>query len=127
MLSDRQRDLYITLQQQLSAIGDGLDQTEMPLGITQEVADLQQFFRMEIAALPIEGVDATAAHRIQSYQVEISKQLRLLGVDVSFWVAARQVETREVRCGQVRQRLQILSQYCDRVLERLPDETPHQG
>lgn len=127
MLSDQQRELYITLQQQLSTIEDSLDQADMSLGITQEVADLQRFFRMEIAALPIEGVDATAAHRIQSYQVEISKQLRLLGVDVSFWVAARQADTRETRRGQVRQRLQILSQYCDRLLERLPDETPHQG
>jgi len=54
--------------------------------------------------------------RLQSFQVEINKQLRLLGMDVLFLKSARQVTTIAQRRSQMGDRVQILIQYCDAVL-----------
>lgn len=83
-----------------------------------KVAALQQLFRSQILSLPKDELPLTLQHRVQLYQVEIDKQLRLLGMDVLFLQSARQAVTLEQRCGQIRDRLHTLRRYCEALLEQ---------
>ncbi|WP_138497260.1 heterocyst frequency control protein PatD [Nostoc sp. PA-18-2419] len=75
------------------------------------VASLQQLFAKEI--VPLANQDS----RVQSYQTEISKQLRLLEIDVMFFQGARQASTVETRLQTISDRLTTLIQYCDAILQ----------
>ena len=77
---------------------------------------LQQFFREEILSLSIDNLSPATQHWVQSYHVEIDKQLRLLSMDALFLQAARQTATTEQRRQQIRDRLDTLQRYCDALL-----------
>ncbi|MDB9445664.1 heterocyst frequency control protein PatD [Anabaena sp. CS-542/02] len=79
------------------------------------VALLQRVFRQEIIPLPDGG------YRVQSYQTEISKQLRLLEIDVLFLQGARQASTTNERLKLIRDRLQTLMQYCEAIVQPPPE------
>ncbi|MCC5657381.1 heterocyst frequency control protein PatD [Nostoc sp. XA010] len=79
--------------------------------LRQRVASLQQFFREQIVPLADEN------SRVQSYQTEISKQLRLLAIDVMFLQGARQASTAQTRLQTISDRLTTLIQYCDAILQ----------
>lgn len=81
----------------------------------QRVTQLQQLFQREIVPL------ATEDSKEQSYRTEISKQLRLLEIDVMFFQGARQVATAQVRLKTISDRLTTLLQYCHAILQQ---ETP---
>ena len=83
-----------------------LDATEL----RQRLASLKQLFVQEI--LPLTEED----WREQSYRTEMSKQLRLLEVDVMFFQGARQVSTAQARLQTISDRLTTLIQYCDAIL-----------
>lgn len=70
---------------------------------------LQQFFHKEIVPL------ASDESREQMYRTEISKQLRLLEVDVMFLGGARQAATSEARLRAISERLVTLMRYCEAV------------
>ncbi len=78
--------------------------------------ETQQFFQQQIMSLDgdLESADES---RIRSYQTEMSKQLRLLGMDMTFLQAARQPETAQARQMQLHQRIQTLISYCDALLQ----------
>jgi hypothetical protein len=80
------------------------------LEVRQRLAALKQLFGQEIA--PVAEDD----WRIQSYKTEISKQLRLLEVDVMFLQGARQPATAQTRLNVIGDRLNTLIQYCDAIL-----------
>lgn len=79
--------------------------------LREHLSCLQQFFRQQIAPLP--EVDS----REQSYRTEISKQLRLLEIDVTFLQGARQQFTSETRRRTIGDRIATLLQYCDAILQ----------
>ncbi|MBD2447739.1 heterocyst frequency control protein PatD [Nostoc sp. FACHB-152] len=81
----------------------------------QRVAQLQQLFQQEIVPLVAEN------SKEQSYRTEISKQLRLLEIDVMFFQGARQTATAQVRLKTIGDRLTTLLQYCHAILQQ---ETP---
>ncbi|MBD2598329.1 heterocyst frequency control protein PatD [Nostoc spongiaeforme FACHB-130] len=83
--------------------------------LRQRVADLQQLFQREIVPL------ATADSKELSYQTEISKQLRLLEIDITFFQGARQAATAKTRLQTMSDRLTTLIQYCHAILQQ---ETP---
>jgi hypothetical protein len=83
--------------------------------IRQRVSQLQQLFQREIVPL------ATEDSKEQSYQTEMSKQLRLLEIDVMFFQGARQAATAQVRLQTIGDRLTTLLQYCHAILQQ---ETP---
>ncbi|MEA5514369.1 heterocyst frequency control protein PatD [Nodularia sp. UHCC 0506] len=80
------------------------------------VSLLQQMFRQQIVPLPAEN------SRVQSYRTEISKQLRLLEIDVMFLQGSRQASTAEGRLKTISDRLTTLIQYCEAILQQEPEE-----
>jgi hypothetical protein len=75
---------------------------------------LQQLFQSQILTLSSAG--AHLPQSLQSLQVEIDKQLRLLNMDLLFWQSAHRPETRQQRQTQMQNRLTLLGQYCAAVL-----------
>jgi hypothetical protein len=78
--------------------------------------ELQKDFQGEICALNLDDLSDSEAHRARSIWVEIDKQLRLLGMDISFVQAARQPETLQKRLAQMQERLKMLMSYCEALL-----------
>jgi hypothetical protein len=66
------------------------------------------------------GLDASLEQPIGAFEVEINKQLRLLGVDCLFLQTAKRGETVAHRLTQIHQRLDLLQRYCSGVLTLLP-------
>ncbi|MEH1944375.1 MAG: heterocyst frequency control protein PatD [Nostoc sp.] len=87
--------------------------------LRQRVTSLQQFFRQQIVPLADVGETSSQAEdwRVQSYQTEMSKQLRLLEIDVMFLQGARQASTAQTRLKTISDRLTTLIQYCDAILQ----------
>ncbi|GAB4370565.1 MAG: hypothetical protein Kow00121_11380 [Elainellaceae cyanobacterium] len=82
----------------------------------QAFQEAQQAFQ-QILALDLEGLEPAMAMKLQSYQTEINRLLRLLGMDVMFLQAARQSATNSQRQQQMGDRLGQLRQFCEAVLE----------
>jgi len=99
-----------TLLEQLRA-DVGTTQLDAPT-LRQCVVLVQQLFGQEIVPLTDEN------SRVQSYRTEISKQLRLLEVDVMFFQGARQASTVQARLQTISDRLTTLIQYCDAILQQ---------
>jgi hypothetical protein len=79
--------------------------------LRQRLASLQQVFQQQI--VPLDDADS----RVQSYRTEISKQLRLLEIDVMFFQGARQESTAQGRLQIIGDRLTTLIRYCDAILQ----------
>jgi len=86
------------------------------VSLESDVAELQLLFQDQILGLSIADLPLDVEQRVQSYQVEMNKQLRLLGMDVMFLRAARQAVTREQRRNQMNDRIGILIRYCEALL-----------
>ncbi|QSJ17952.1 heterocyst frequency control protein PatD [Nostoc sp. UHCC 0702] len=103
------QDLAILLKElRLDATSTQLDAPEL----RQRLASLLQIFQQEI--VPLADEDS----RVQSYRTEISKQLRLLEIDIMFFQGARQVSTAKTRLETIGDRLTTLIGYCDAILQR---------
>ncbi|MEH2317388.1 heterocyst frequency control protein PatD [Nostoc sp.] len=110
MSLNRERYLaLVTLLEQLRS--DATTTQIVTLELRVRIASLQQFFAQQIVPLTDED------WRVQSYQTEISKQLRLLEIDVMFLQGARQASTAQTRLQTISDRLTILIQYCDAILQ----------
>lgn len=79
--------------------------------LRQGMASLQSFFRADIVPL------TTQYPTEQSYQTEMSKQLRLLQIDIMFFQGARQASTIKGRIDALSERLTTLIGYCDAILK----------
>lgn len=91
-------------------------QDDAELMLKSKATALQQFFREQVLSLQTGGLSPETQQWVQSYHVEIDKQLRLLGMDIVFLQAARQAVTAEQRQQQVRDRLATLERYCNALL-----------
>ncbi|MDM9581073.1 heterocyst frequency control protein PatD [Nostoc sp. GT001] len=98
---------FVTLLEQLRS--DATTTQIVAPELRQHVATLQQFFGQQIVPLADEN------WRVQSYQTEMSKQLRLLAIDVMFLQGARQASTVQTRLQTISDRLTTLIQYCDAI------------
>jgi len=100
---------FKTLLQQLRAdISSNLTNASE---LRQRMASLQSFFRADIVPL------TTQYPTEQSYQTEMSKQLRLLQIDIMFFQGARQASTIKERIDALTERLTTLIGYCDDILK----------
>lgn len=109
---------YQSLQKRVEALQTTIAHPSIEVAtLKSTVSELQAVFQTEILPISIADLDPQLAQRVQSFQVEMDKQLRLLGIDVMFLQAARQTATVEQRQQQIRDRLNLLSRYCDAVLE----------
>jgi hypothetical protein len=75
------------------------------------LGEISGFFAREIAVFTDLG------SRQQSYQTEISKQIRLLEVDMMFLQSAKQTVTIKSRLENIQQRAETLTKYCQTMLE----------
>ncbi|UBF26142.1 heterocyst frequency control protein PatD [Kovacikia minuta CCNUW1] len=118
MLPLLHRECYEAFKQTLEQASTAVVQTNSDgSDLKRMVTELQQFFQERILSLNANELNPEIEQRVQSYQVEINKQLRLLGMDVLFLQAARQATTSEQRRSQVSDRLMILIRYCEAMLE----------
>lgn len=108
---------YQTLEQQVAGINQAIAENNNSASLKIDVAALQAFFQTHIRTLNLDELDPALAHQVQSFNVEIDKQLRLLSMDVMFLQAARQATTTEQRLNQMRDRLTLLLRYCNGLLE----------
>ncbi|MBD2437454.1 heterocyst frequency control protein PatD [Nostoc sp. FACHB-110] len=102
-------DLLVQLRSDVTAT-----ETDTAL-LKQRVAQLQPLFQRDIVPLAVQD------SKEQSYRTEISKQLRLLEIDVMFFQGSRQAATAQVRLKNIGDRLTTLLQYCHAILQQ---ETP---
>lgn len=100
-------------QLQQTAAGNQLNLSLLHKGFVE----IQEFFQQQIVSLDMRDLDSDDEPKVRSVQTEMSKQLRLLGMDVIFLQAARQPGTAQERQNQVQQRLQTLISYCDILLQ----------
>jgi hypothetical protein len=112
------REKYHTLTMLLKQLHSDVttsevDQSELRLRVTS----LQQFFQQQILPLVNNDTDSNNENRIQSYQTEISKQLRLLEIDVLFFQGARQASTAKNRFQAIGDRLTTLIEYCNAIMQ----------
>ncbi|BAY77070.1 hypothetical protein NIES25_35280 [Nostoc linckia NIES-25] len=115
---------FITLLEQLRS--DATTGQIVAPELRRRVASLQRLFREEIVPLADVGVPGASPMeasvpredwRVQSYQTEMSKQLRLLEIDVMFFQGARQASTVQTRLQTISDRLTTLIQYCNAILQ----------
>jgi hypothetical protein len=100
-------------QLQQTAAGVQLDTPRL----RQNFLETQQFFQQQIVSLDTGDLEPDSQPRVCSYQTEMSKQLRLLGMDVMFLQAARLPQTTIARHLQLSDRIQTLISYCDALLQ----------
>lgn len=74
--------------------------------------ELQQFFGDRIMASDNTKLDPARGSLVQSYITEIHKQLRLLGMDITFLQASRSDRTTKTRKEAFLDRLQTIMGYC---------------
>ncbi|WP_353929990.1 heterocyst frequency control protein PatD [Okeanomitos corallinicola TIOX110] len=79
-------------------------------GLRQSLIELKQYFVKEIASL----TDLNS--RQQSYHTEMSKQLRLLELDITFLQGAKKPETIQTRVNNIKERLNTLVSFCQAMI-----------
>jgi hypothetical protein len=111
-------DRYDTLATLLKHLGVDVSANELSVQeLRQRIRILQQFFQEQIVPL-----DSDEWHE-RSYRTEISKQLRLLDIDILFLQGAKQQSTVETRLKGISDRISILAGYCQAVLDGKPGDT----
>lgn len=85
--------------------------------LKSSVAKLQDFFQNQILTLDLDELEPVLAQQVQSVQIEIDKQLKLLSLDALFFQAAKQPSTAQHRAKQASDRLTLLVRYCDFLLD----------
>lgn len=113
------RQKYHTFAMLLQQLRDYSTTTELNASeVRLRVASLQQMFQQQIVPLAVEDAQMPDNSREQSYQTEMSKQLRLLELDVMFFQGARQPATAQARLQTISDRLTTLMQYCEAILQQ---------
>jgi hypothetical protein len=111
-------DRYDTLATLLKHLGVDVSANKLSVQeLRQRIRILQQFFQEQIVPL-----DSDEWHE-RSYRTEISKQLRLLDIDILFLQGAKQQSTVETRLKGISDRISILTGYCQAVLDGKPGDT----
>jgi len=77
--------------------------------LQQQFLQAQQFYQTQL--LPT-LLASPSAEGLVTYQTEINRALRLLGMDVSFLQSAKNAVTLQKRQAQMRQRLNTLLEFC---------------
>ncbi|MDX1976391.1 MAG: heterocyst frequency control protein PatD [Pseudanabaenaceae cyanobacterium bins.68] len=101
-------ELPAEIQAVAAELESSLEQPGFPGSIPQLCGRLEQLLP-HLAENPL----------LLPYSVEIHKQLRLIGSDLSFWQVARQAQGRSQRQDQISQRLKLLFGYCESMIEQL--------
>ncbi|MBD2022399.1 heterocyst frequency control protein PatD [Leptolyngbya sp. FACHB-36] len=115
MLTNVHQQAYQVFKHKVEILGGALDQDDRAT-LSTAIAELQPWFQTQLLTLSIDDLDPVQQQQVQSYQVEMNKQLRLLAMDSLFLQAARQSATAGQRQEQIRDRVSTLIRYCDALL-----------
>jgi hypothetical protein len=110
MLSENDRYAVQTFQSKVVTLEQMLLSEFDSTTLKTELSSFQNLFQAEIQAIQTEN------YRVRSVLVEIDKQMRLLKMNAMFLQTARQSETAQQRVNQLRDRCQLLKNYCDVLL-----------
>ncbi|MBP5974312.1 heterocyst frequency control protein PatD [Brasilonema sp. CT11] len=112
------RDKYHALKVLLKQLDSDVMTTKVDTSeLAQRVKSLQQFFQQQIVPLVNLDTNSNDEGQLQSNQTEMSKQLRLLEIDVMFFQGARQASTAKTRLDAIADRLTTLIKYCNAILQ----------
>jgi hypothetical protein len=119
MLPEAHRQIYQEFLRSLEQLqGMATQAKPEPAALIALFQKVQQFFQGQILSLSWENhPDPKMEQRVQSYQIEMNKQLKLMGTDVMFLQAARQSSTAQQRQVQISDRLNLLIGYCNVLLQ----------
>jgi acyl transferase domain-containing protein len=109
---------YQVFCQSLERFGEQIHRANPDTKLLQVMfLEAQQQFQQQIMGQTLADLDAVVESKVQSFQTEINKQLRLLAMDVMFLQTARQPTTIQQRQAQMGDRLQLLRRYCEAILD----------
>lgn len=111
---------YRLLEQQLQGALESLSGSQN-WNLQPVVLSLKQMYQTQLLSLNLDSLPPQTHQMLQSIQVEIDKQIRLLTIDAQQLQVARQAETIDQRKKQIRDRLQTLLRYCTLVLKDTGD------
>ena len=124
MLPESHCQRYQEFQQRLERFQALASQSDLQRSMLKlEALAVQKFFQDQVRSLDLEELEAAAAHRSHTYQVEMDKQLRLLNMDVMFLQTARQSATGVQRLRQVSDRVSTLIRYCGATIGVATDQS----
>lgn len=110
-------DLLATFITALEKLHTSANQANIDgLSLQQEFLAIQQLYQQQL--LPT-LMAADSAAPLMTYQTEINRSLRLLGVDVTFLQTAKNSITRQKRQVQMQQRLKTLLDFSRGLREQL--------
>jgi hypothetical protein len=89
----------------------------LPSAIKGSVDALQNIFIACLATIEHRTLEPTVADRLQAFNVEINKQLKLLRTDCLFLQTAKQSATIAHRQAQMLKRLDLVKTYGNAILE----------
>jgi hypothetical protein len=113
MLPEVHQQRYRELQQKLEQVQQAIATDDGDrAALQQQVRDIQQFFQSQVMSLPMEEVDPSVVSRVQSFQTELHKQIRLLVTDTMFLASAKQSATVQQRQQQIRDRIEKSISFC---------------
>jgi len=129
MLPPTQYSKYVVLQgllqtlktaipssnQSVSQSGKSLD--PVPQSLLDAVQSAQDFSQTRLITMDLSDLAPDQRAQIQGVHTEISKQFRLLGMDISFLLVARSSATQQEKQAQIRDRVERLCRYCEILLE----------
>ena len=119
MFPEAHRQIYQEFLRSLEQLQVKVTQAKPdPAALILNFQEIQQFFQRQVLTLSWDNYpDPTVEQRVQSYQIEMNKQLKLMGADVMFLQAARQSSTAQQRQVQISDRLNLLIGYCNVLLQ----------
>lgn len=115
MLSENDRHALQAFQSKVMALEQMLLSECDRTTLKPQILSLQKVFQNQIQWIQSED------YRVRSICVEVDKQMRLLNMDAMFLQTARQAETTQQRMSQLRDRLQLLKNYCEALSGSEPD------
>jgi hypothetical protein len=89
----------------------------LPSAVKRSVDALQSIFTACLAAIEHHTLESVQADRLQAFNVEINKQLKLLRTDCLFLQTAKQSATIAQRQAQMLKRLDLVRAYGNAILE----------
>lgn len=119
MLPSSYQDRYQTLSQFLQNLQQHITQANPDVNnLRSQFLDAQQWFQQKLIGLESsDELEPADASTLRSYNTEINKHLRLLGMDLTFLQAAKQPVTVQQRQAQIRDRIQLLLTFCQTILQ----------
>ncbi|MGD1875351.1 MAG: heterocyst frequency control protein PatD [Mastigocoleus sp.] len=107
-------DKYQHFAMLLANFHQNISKTQVDIStVMQKFTEIKQYFQQTVIPVTEEEMTSLAQTNLQSYRTEMSKQIRLLEMDILFLKGARQEKTIQTRNQSISDRLNSLIRYCE--------------